>query len=294
MSISNDLKYDLAEKLREHIGSSVALTEFIPLTGGSINDAFELTTSAGEFFLKTNTADRFPSMFAAEADGLERLNATKSVRTPEVIGVGETDDTTWLLLEFIGDSKPTTSFWHRFGTGLAGLHSASQAQYGLDHNNYIGTLDQVNTQEKEWSTFFIQHRLEPLVKLARDKNKVAAGMAFRFERLYGKLHDLFPKEVPALLHGDLWHGNFICDADGRPALIDPAVYYGHREMDIAMLHLFGDAEPEFLASYNAERPLEKAWEERVDLCNLYPLLVHVNLFGGHYVLEVEKALKRWV
>ena len=120
------------------------------------------------------------------------------------------------------------------------------------------------------------------MKLARD-NKVAPD-GLRFERLYGKLHDLFPKEVPALLHGDLWHGNFICDADGRPALIDPAVYYGHREMDIAMLHLFGDAEPEFLASYNAERLLEKAWEERVDLCNLYPLLVHVNLFGGHYVL----------
>ena len=91
-------------------------------------------------------------MFAAEADGLERLNATKAMRTPAVIGIGETDDTTWLLLEFIGDSRPTASFWHRFGTGLAGLHSATQAQFGLDHNNYIGTLDQVNTQEKEWST----------------------------------------------------------------------------------------------------------------------------------------------
>ena len=184
MSLSEDLKQDLIQNLREHINGSVVITDFAPLSGGSINDAYEVKTSAGSFFLKTNAADRHPSMFAAEADGLERLNATKSVRTPMVFGHGETDDTTWLLLEFIGDGERTPSFWHHFGKGLAQLHSNSHAQFGLERNNYIGSLEQINTQEKEWSTFFIQQRLEPLVKLARDKKRVEAGMAFRLSLIH--------------------------------------------------------------------------------------------------------------
>jgi len=131
------------------------------------------------------------------------------------------------------------------------------------------------------------------VKNARDLGKVQAGMAFRFERLYGKLDCLFPKEPPALLHGDLWNGNFICTTQHAPILIDPAVYYGHREMDIAMSTLFGGSDPEFHAAYNAEWPLERGWEERLDLCNLYPLLVHVILFGGEYVQQVETVLKKF-
>ncbi|MBP6310673.1 MAG: fructosamine kinase family protein [Flavobacteriales bacterium] len=280
--------------LSEKHGLQVTVRNSFPLTGGSINDAYRLETSKGEFFLKVNSADGFPSMFAAEVDGLERLSATKTLRTPTVIGHGETDDTTWLLLEFVGEGKRNPSFWHHFGKGLAQLHSNAHAQFGLERNNYIGSLEQINTQEKEWSTFFIQQRLEPLVKLARDKKRVEAGLAFRFERLYGKLNDLFPKEPPALLHGDLWHGNFICDPESKPVLIDPAVYFGHREMDIAMLHLFGSIDPDLIVGYTSEKPLEKEWEKRMELCNLYPLMVHVNLFGGHYVQEVEKALGHWV
>ena len=118
-------------------------------------------------------------------------------------------------------------------------------------------------------------------------------MAFRFERLFHRLDHLFPSEAPALLHGDLWSGNLLGDAQGRPVLIDPAVYYGHREMDLAMTRLFGGFDPGFHTAYQAEWPLEAGWEERVDLCNLYPLLVHVNLFGGSYVAQVEAVLRRF-
>lgn len=119
------------------------------------------------------------------------------------------------------------------------------------------------------------------------------GDVLRFERLYAKLPSLFPSEPPALLHGDLWSGNFLCDAHGKPVLIDPAVYFGHREMDIAMSRLLGGFEPAFYRAYNDERPLEAGWEERVDLCNIYPLLVHMNLFGGGYAAQLQHALKHF-
>lgn len=294
MKPTRELLQNLELSLRERSGKEASIQAALPIGGGSINDAFEIKTNEGSLFLKTNSADRYPSIFIAEVDGLERLGSTGTLRIPTVVGLGETNDTTWLLMEFIPDGQLTDSFWHLFGKGLAQLHRTTNDQFGLDRDNYIGSLDQVNTQEKDWSAFFIQHRLEPLVKKARDQKRVEAGTAFRFERLYAKVPDLFPKEPPALLHGDLWHGNFICDTKGIPVLIDPAVYYGHREMDIAMLNLFGNIEPAFHEGYHSEWPLEKEWEKRIDLCNLYPLLVHVNLFGKEYVHQVEVILKRWV
>ncbi|MFZ1692867.1 MAG: fructosamine kinase family protein, partial [Flavobacteriales bacterium] len=161
-------------------------------------------------------------------------------------------------------------------------------------DNYIGSLKQVNTPAADWPSFFIHQRLEPQLRMARDAKRVEAGMAFRFERLFAKLDQLITVEPPALLHGDLWSGNFICDANAQPVLIDPAVYYGHREMDIAMTKLFGGFDSGFYAAYNDAWPMERGWEERMDLCNLYPLLVHVNLFGGGYAAQVEAALRRFV
>lgn len=292
MALDKVLSSVVVDALFTEARGSVRILDTIPLSGGSINDAYRLDTSVGAFFLKVNNADRFPSMFEAEVDGLRRL-AEAGARTPTVIGHGEADDTTWLLMEFVANAQPTRSFWRSFGKELAELHRKTNTHFGLERNNYIGTLEQVNTPGREWHTFFMEHRLEPLVKKARDQRRVQAGMAFRFERLYGKLEGLFPKEPPALLHGDLWNGNFICTAQHAPVLIDPAVYYGHREMDIAMTNLFGGFDAELLTAYNAEWPLESGWEERSDLCNLYPLLVHVVLFGGEYVQQVETVLKRF-
>lgn len=294
MPLPGSLIDQLAERLTIHVGHRVDIEDAFPLGGGSINDAWRLDTDAGRFFLKTNSADRFPSMFEAEADGLQRLREAGPLRVPQVIGHGEDHDDSFLLLEWVEAGDKGTDFWADFGRGLAQLHRHTQEHFGLDRDNYIGSLPQRNTAERDWPGFFIHQRLEPQLKIARDRKRVEAGMAFRFERLFHQLDTLFPAEPPALLHGDLWSGNFICDSEGRPVLIDPAVYYGHREMDLAMTKLFGGADDALYTAYHAERPLEQGWEERLDVCNLYPLLVHVNLFGGGYVRQVEGVLRRFV
>jgi fructosamine-3-kinase len=294
MSLPGSLIEQLAERLTEHVGQPVDIEEAFSLGGGSINDAWRLETDAGRFCLKTNNADRFPSMFEAEADGLRRLRDAGPLRVPEVIAHGEDHDDSFLLMEWVESGNSGPAFWADFGCGLAQLHRHTQEHFGLDRQNYIGSLVQRNAPAGEWPSFFIHQRLEPQLKLARDRKRVEAGMAFRFERLFHQLDKLFPAEPPALLHGDLWSGNFLCDSQGRPVLIDPAVYYGHREMDLAMTKLFGGFDEALYTAYHAEWPLEKGWVERVDLCNLYPLLVHVNLFGGGYVEQVEAVLRRFV
>jgi len=293
MPLSGSLIEQLAEHLTDHVGQPVDIEEAIAVGGGSINEAWRLETDAGRFFLKTNNADRFPSMFEAEADGLKRLREAGPLRVPQVITHGEDHDDSFLLMEWVKGGIKGPGFWADFGRGLAQLHRHTQKHFGLERDNYIGSLVQRNTSASDWSSFFIHQRLEPQLKMARDRRRVEAGMAFRFERLFHQLDKLFPAEPPALVHGDLWSGNFLCDSESRPVLIDPAVYYGHREMDLAMTKLFGGFDAELYAAYHAEWPLEQGWKERVDLCNLYPLLVHVNLFGGGYVAQVEAVLKRF-
>ena len=294
------LSHSLIDRLSTHLGTDVRIERDVPIGGGSINDAYRLDTNKGPFFVKVNPgsrqgnpADRSPSMFEAEADGLQRLRGTNTLRIPEVIAFGEDQDDSYLLLEHIEGGVKNTGFWEDFGKGLARLHGHTNATFGLACDNYIGSLKQVNTPCAKWDAFFIQCRLEPQVKMARERQRIGMGDVLRFERLYAELPSLFPPEPPALLHGDLWSGNFLCDANGKPVLIDPAVYFGHREMDIAMTKLFGGFEPAFYRAYNEERPPAAGWEERVDLCNLYPLLVHVNLFGGAYAQQVAAILKRY-
>lgn len=293
MPLNGSLIERLSEHLSRHVGAPLDVETATPVEGGSINDAYRLETEAGRFFVKVNSADRYPSLFEAEADGLRRLRAAGPLRVPEVIAHGEDHDDSYLLLEWVENGVRDADCWERLGQGLARLHRNSQGLFGLDRDNYIRRLIQRNTPERDWASFYIHQRLEPQLKLARDRRRVEAGMAFRFERLFHRLDHLFPSEPPALLHGDLWSGNVLCDAQGHPVLIDPAVYYGHREMDLAMTRLFGGFDPGLYTAYQAEWALEQGWEERVDLCNLYPLLVHVNLFGGSYVAQVEAVLKRF-
>lgn len=294
MPLSGTLAERLSQELSRHVGRPVDVESDVPVGGGSINDAYRLDTNEGRFFVKVNNADRFPSMFAAEADGLQRLHATGTIRVPHVIATSEDHDDSFILMEWVEGGLKTDAFWAEFGRSLAALHRNTASTFGLDRSNYIGSLKQVNTPHDHWPEFLITCRLEPQVRMARDRKRIGDGDVLRFERLYAKLNGLFPKEPPALLHGDLWSGNFLCDAEGGPVLIDPAVYYGHREMDLAMTRLFSGFEEEFYTAYNETWPLEAGWEERVDLCNLYPLLVHVNLFGGGYVQQVESVLRRFV
>ena len=166
----------------------------------------------------------------------------------------------------------------------------SAVSFGLDHDNYIGSLAQSNKKHADWISFFMEERIRPQLKLAMDKKLIDEGTVKQFDKLFDHFDRLIPKEKPALLHGDLWNGNFLVSDSSRAALIDPAVYFGHREMDLAMTTLFGGFDSEFYRAYDEVFPLEKGFEKRVDIHNLYPLLVHVNLFGGGYVRQVKAVL----
>lgn len=293
MPLSGSLIERLCEQLSRRLDRPVDIERLVPVGGGSINRAYRLDTDHGRFFVKVNDAERYPSMFVAEADGLARLAATGTLRIPEVIAHGEDHDDSYLLLEHIDGGVRDRAFWERLGRGLATLHRHTAPTFGLERPNYMGSLVQVNTPAASWPEFVVQTRLEPMLKLARDKRRLDSGLLPRFERLFSKLGDLFPEEPPALVHGDLWSGNLLCDTTGAPLLIDPAVHYGHREMDLAMTRLFGGFDEAFVAEYRNTWPLEPGWEDRVDLCNLYPLLVHLILFGEGYAARIRSALDRY-
>lgn len=261
------------------------------LDGGDINSAARFSLADQNYFVKWNDADRYPLMFEAEAKGLNELRKANCIRIPEVKFIGEQDGGSFLLLELIDEGSRRTKYFQEFGEQLAQLHQNTKATFGLDHRNYIGSLPQVNTPTDTWSEFFVVNRLEEQIRLARDNRQVDAYLSNGFKHLFNKIESLFPNEAPALLHGDLWSGNQMPDKNGKPCIYDPAVYYGHREMDIAMTKLFGGFSTSFYESYNQAYALEEGWEQRVDLCNLYPLLVHVNLFGGGYAEQVRGILK---
>ena len=290
---SGNLNNKIEEALSVQLRSTILILSVKSVTGGSINDAYCLVTNNGKYFIKTNQANRYPNMFEREAKGLALLKNANTIRIPKVILFDEFEATSFLILEYIESTNPQPDFWQNFGKKLAELHQNTNTNFGLDYNNYIGSLHQQNNLHPTWVDFFINERLQPQIKLARDNNEIDSTTILKFENLYKKLDEVFPKEKPALLHGDLWSGNFMSDEKGESVIMDPTVYYGHREMDIAMAKLFGGFDAEFYSSYNEHYPLENGWEQRINVCNLYPLMVHVNLFGGGYLGQVKSILSKF-
>jgi len=271
----------------------VQMFSFQPVSGGSINQAYLIKTTLGNYFLKYNDASRFPQMFQKEAKGLELLRNSGAINVPRVLLATEAGKHAFLLLEHISSASIRNDFWDDFGKSLAVLHAQKADKFGLDHDNFMGSLVQQNNFHENWNSFFIEERLEPQVRLAREKSAINKSDVLAFERLYQKLDGIFPKTLPSLLHGDLWSGNFMINHQGKPCLIDPAVYYGHPEIDIAMTTLFGGFSQRFYAAYNHHNPLEKGWQTRLDIYNLFPLMVHVNLFGGGYLSSVRGILGKF-
>jgi len=267
------------------------------LGGGDINDAFELALASDRVvFAKTNgNADR--QMFPAEARGLNWLRDARALRIPEVLAVsaGRTDEPAFLVLEYVPSGRPGTGFDERLGRGLADLHRAGAPSFGLDHDNFIGRLPQRNATTANWPEFYREHRLGAQLELAVRSGLATGAMRRGFAQLFARLDDLVGPEEPAVrLHGDLWGGNLHVDDRGEPVLIDPAVYGGHREVDLAMMKLFGGFGRRVFDAYAEVFPLLPGHEDRVALYQLYPLMVHVNHFGGGYVASVERALSRYV
>src|SRR5688572_26985636 len=227
-----------------------AIKDFTFSSGGCINQGGRLQTSKGVFFLKWNNERKFPGMFQAESKGLQLLHAQNSVRIPKVIGCITVGSHQLLLLEFIEQHSRAKNYWQQLGAGLANLHRCTSNSFGLDHHNYIGSLTQINSRSFSWTEFFVEQRLHVQLKQAVDAGAAPIDWNRKFELLYGKLPSLLPLEKPSLLHGDLWSGNLINDDKGEPCLIDPAVYYGNREADLAMTKLFGGFDDEFYFHYN--------------------------------------------
>ena len=275
----------IREAIEQHLCGAILYSS--PVSGGVINRCAKLHTEAGAFFLKWN--DTSPTnMFAKEAKGLELLASAQSgLIIPEVI----LKENNFLLLNYIEEAKMGNSYL--FGSKLALLHKTTNELFGLDHNNYIDILPQSNQYYPNWLDFFVRERIEPQVKMAIDSGRIDSSFVSIFDRVLNFTYVRFPDEPPALLHGDLWNGNYRWTTEGNAAIYDPAVYFGHREMDIAMTRLFGGFDQQFYDGYNDIYPLEDGVEERIKLCNLYPILVHTNLFGGGYVHKAIRLLKQF-
>lgn len=282
--IPEHIKTEIEEHLDQEITSSS------PQSGGDINQAAILTFDSGNnYFLKWNTSAS-DLMFNAEAKGLNLLSdAETSLLIPKVILVGKD----FLLLSLIDSETKSATSDFNFGVELAKLHHCSASSFGLDHNNFIGKLPQSNLPHEKWSEFFISERIEPQIKMGIDSGKFSSAIFSLSDNLQSVVENLFSEEKPALLHGDLWSGNYMYTKNGTVSIYDPAVYYGHREMDLAMTRLFSGFPQEFYAGYESEYPLAEGFDQRISLCNLYPILVHANLFGGGYIGQAESILNKF-
>lgn len=283
----------LAASLGQALGSGV--TGVRPVSGGDINQAYAVALADGrELFVKTNA--RSPrGMFAAEARGLAWLAEARALPVPAVVAVSGADESgpAYLVLELVRPGRVARDFDETLGRGLAALHRAGASGFGWEADNFIGRLPQENAPAATWAEFYRTRRLEPQLRMAAAAGLATAGMRRGFDRLFAALGALVgPEEPPSRLHGDLWGGNLMCDDGGAPCLIDPAVYGGHREVDLAMMRLFGGFGGRVFDAYEEAWPLADGAEERVALYQLYPLMVHVNLFGGGYGRQVEAILGR--
>ncbi len=262
--------------------------------GGCINMALSVDTTKGKFFIKWNELE-FADMFEKEARGLEILAESESVDTPSVIGYGFVEEKSFLVLEHIEESLPNAEYWQNLGRSLGRLHQVLAKQCGLAHDNYIGRLHQKNTPEPSWISFFREQRLNVQLGLAIYNNYVKESFVGDFKQFLERLDKIIPESKPYLLHGDLWNGN-IMSAQNGAYMFDPAIYYGAPEVDLAMTRLFGGFDSQFYEAYNEVNPIPNHFEDLLDVYNLYPLMVHVNLFGPHsgYLGSVKRIIKRYL
>jgi protein-ribulosamine 3-kinase len=281
---------DLRPSLEKSLGLIRTIT---PVSGGDINAAARVETGDTRYFVKWNTAP-LPHMFEVEARGLQLLTTANALRIPRVIAL--IDQPPALVLEWIdvGTSGKQVAA-EALGRGLAQQHRSSAPTYGLDHDNFIGSNPQHNTPSRSWIEFYRDQRLGVQRDLAQRNGQLTSDRARRLDRVLSHLDRWIDESAvtPALLHGDLWGGNYLIDAQGKPVLIDPAVYYGDREAEIAFTELFGGFGARFYAAYHEAWPLDRGYTDRRDLYNLYHLLNHLNLFGEGYGGSVDAILRRY-
>ena len=276
-------------------GSEHSITKRIPVSGGDINVAYALSLDDGTvLFMKKNTSSSIGN-FLSEAEGLEAIRRTSTIGVPKVLAVGREKGFSFLLQEYISGGYRIDNYWEMFASELTAMHRApvirldGKEYYGFPHDNWIGASRQINTPHDSWIGFFRDCRLK--VQFDRAKQYFSSEDQQRIDYLLSHLDNyLIEPKRPSLVHGDLWSGNMITGNNGKGWLIDPAVYYGHPEVDIAMTELFGGFPKRF---YDAYRGLEPEYGDRRDLYNLYQLLNHLNMFGSGYLGSVKRILEKY-
>lgn len=301
MEVISDTPRDgsLKEALLKIYGEDVCVTDRKAIHGGDANEAYRLFLSNGEtLFLKANIIER-ADFFRAEAEGIAALRATAAIRMPRILATGKNEDYSFLLMEYIDSSRPVEDFWEKLGTNLGMMHKADttafveSGRYGFVRDNYIGAGYQKNTGKDSFIEFFSECRLRPQFELA--EKYFDGEMIRKSNRLLDTLDKyLIEPDRPSLLHGDLWSGNYMSDEKGLPMLIDPAVYVGCNEADIAMTELFGGFDKRFYDSYFESMGMIPGYADRRNLYNLYHLLNHLNLFGSSYLYAVVRIIDKYV
>jgi fructosamine-3-kinase len=285
----------------QRLGSVVVDCE--PGGGGDINEAYRLVLADGRsVFAKLNRRAP-PGFFESEALGIGWLGEARALALPSVLGVGAAaapgahgaSPGAFLLLEWIEPGPRARRFDEKLGAGLAALHRSGPPTFGLEHDNFIALLPQHNRGASDWAEFYRERRLRPSFERARSLGLLDAALERMAEKLLARLEQLVgPEEPPARLHGDLWGGNLHVSERGEPVLIDPAAYAGHREIDLAMMRLFGGFGARVFDAYAESFPLSPGHEERVALYQLYPLLVHLCSFGAGYLGQVTRCLSLYI
>ncbi|MGF1504369.1 MAG: fructosamine kinase family protein [Anaerolineae bacterium] len=275
---------NIEARLRAALDTTQPLT-LTPVSGGSINRAARVQAGSDRYFVKS-VQDPPPGFFALESEGLRAL----TVRVPQVIAVDEH----FLLLEWIESASRTRQAARRLGEALAQHHARHAASYGWPEDNFIGSLHQPNSHADSWAAFYAEKRLQPQREQAAERGRLPTQRARLLDRLIERMDDFLDEPPAAVLHGDLWGGNWLATSGEQPVLIDPAVYRGDPEVDLAMARLFGGFPPSFFEAYDGVLPPRPGAADRVELYQLYYLLVHLNLFGESYGGSVDRILQRYL
>jgi fructosamine-3-kinase len=290
----------LPESVRDEVeaalnssGLGTRVSESVPVSGGCINNGARLTTDGAHYFLKWNASAPL-GLFEAEVEGLDALRVPGTLRVPEPLATGGgLEGAAWLLMEYLAPASATPDSDERLGRGLAAVHDAPPHELGVgwEKNNWIGSLEQQNAPTEGWSAFWRDRRIAPQLTLARAAGRLPGP---KWDHLLDVIPVALDDDIrPALLHGDLWNGNVYVTTGGEPVVIDPAVYRGDGEVDLAMSELFGGFGRSFYDAYHEARPISTEYRShRRDLYQLFYLLVHVNLFGTSYVPGAEATATR--
>lgn len=281
---------EIAKKISQITGEKFEVEKHRSVSGGCINQGYALTGNGRVFFVKVNHASQV-DMFEAETLGLKEMLDTQTIRVPKPVCWGIAEHYSYLVLEWLEFGRSNNDSWEEMGRKLAQMHQfRGSSQFGWQRNNTIGSTPQINTWNDDWPSFFAEYRIGYQLRLARKRG----GNFPEPSQIIPLVRDFLAERnpQPSLVHGDLWSGNAAVTIDGEPVILDPATYYGDREVDLAMTELFGGFPSSFYRGYNHVFPLDSGYEKRKTLYNLYHILNHFNLFGGGYASQAQQMLQQ--